>query len=82
MAVPYCYLCDSKPADKQRFGTTGLAEGDYCPACYRPVCKFHMGRVRWKWRESRQVDTGFVCMECKNTYRHREIDPARRDWIS
>ena len=33
-------------------------------------------------RESGKVDTGRVCMECKNAYRHRQWDPVHRDWIS
>jgi hypothetical protein len=82
MTIPYCHLCESRPADKAKYGNTGLADGDYCPACYRPVCKFHQGRVRWRWRDSRAIETGFVCMECKNSYQHRTIDPAKRDWIS
>jgi hypothetical protein len=82
MNVPNCYICDSNPAEKQRYGTTGLAEGDYCPVCYRPYCKFHAGKVRWRWRDTREVETGYVCIECKNTYRHRQWDPLHRDWIS
>lgn len=82
MSVPFCHICDSHPADKQRYAGTGLAEGDYCPVCNRPFCKFHAGKVRWRWRDNRTVEIGYVCMECKNAYRHRQWDPVHRDWIN
>ncbi len=82
MQVPYCHICESDPDQKHRFGISGLSDGDYCPVCYRPFCRHHAGKVRWRWRDSREVGTGWVCMECKNAYRHREWDPVRRDWIS
>jgi hypothetical protein len=82
MPVPYCHICESLPAEKARYGTSGLEEGDYCPVCYRPFCRYHGGIVRWKWRDSGKVDSGRVCMECKRAYLHRTWDPIHRDWIS
>jgi hypothetical protein len=82
MTVPYCHICDSNDNDKRRYGETGLAEGDYCPVCFEPYCRYHGGTVRWRWRESGKIDSGRVCMQCKNAYRHRDWDPASRDWIS
>jgi hypothetical protein len=82
MMIPYCHICDSDPTDKRRYGITGFEAGDYCPVCNRPFCGHHGGVVRWRWRRNGEVDSGRVCIACKITYRHREWDPAQRDWIS
>jgi len=82
MQVPYCHICDKDPSEKQRYGSTGLSDGDYCPVCFQPYCHFHGGTVRWRWRSNGQVDSGRVCKECKNAYRHRHWDAIHRDWIS
>lgn len=82
MRVPYCHICDSNADEKKRYGDSGLEDGDYCPVCQRPYCKFHGGVVRWRWRASREVASGKVCKSCKNAYLHRTWDPVNRDWIS
>jgi hypothetical protein len=82
MHVPNCHMCDSNAQDKARFGDSGLDEGEYCPCCFRPFCKHHGGVVRWRWKATREVDSGIVCRECKRTYKHRNWDAANRDWIS
>lgn len=81
MPVPYCHICDKNPAEKEAYGQASLGEGDYCPICHRPVCRFHMARVRWRWRTTHQIASAMVCRECKNTYQHRTWDTYRRDWI-
>lgn len=82
MPVPYCYICEQDEAEKRQYGDASLPEGDYCPVCHRPVCRFHMARVRWRWHDSGRVDNALVCRECKTTYRHREWDAHHREWIS
>jgi hypothetical protein len=82
MPVPYCHICEGDPNEKRRYGDTGLEGGDYCPVCFRPYCRFHAGKVRWRWRNNGKVDIGQVCLDCKNAYRHREWDAVNRDWIS
>lgn len=82
MPVPYCHICAQNELEKRQYGDASLEEGDYCPVCYRPACRFHMGRVRWRWKENNKVDSALVCMDCKNSYRHREWDSYHRDWIS
>lgn len=82
MPVPTCYICDAEPEEKRRFGDTGLAEGEYCPVCYRPTCKFHLATVRFRWTRDRRVDSAKICIQCKKTYQHRTWDVANREWIS
>ncbi|NDJ85186.1 MAG: hypothetical protein GYB66_04820 [Chloroflexi bacterium] len=82
MPVPYCHICDSRSEEKQRYGDSGLAEGDYCPICYRPTCQYHLATVRFRWRADRRVDSTQVCIDCKRTYAHRNWDVANREWIS
>lgn len=82
MKVPYCHLCDADPNEKRKYGETGLDEGDYCPSCNRPFCKHHAGIVRFRWKQTRQVDSTYVCKECKNAYLHRDLEPTKREWIS
>ncbi|NLX08340.1 MAG: hypothetical protein GXY36_01645 [Chloroflexi bacterium] len=82
MAVPFCHLCQQNEAEKRQYGDASLDQGEYCPVCHRPACRFHMGRVRWRWKDTNRLDSALVCMECKNTYRHREWDAHNRDWIS
>lgn len=82
MPVPYCYICDKKPAEKDIYGDASLAQGDYCPICHRPVCRYHMARVRWRWKDDRgALESTFICKECKNSYQHRTWDTHNRDWI-
>ncbi len=82
MAVTHCHICDSNPEDKRRYGDAGLEDGIICPICLRPTCRFHLGTVRWRWRDSGKLDSARICLACKNAYRHRDWDPVRRDWIS
>ena len=82
MAVPYCHMCQRNDAEKTQYGDATLGEGDYCPVCNRPACRFHMGRVRWRWKDSGRLDQALVCMDCKNAYRHRDWDSFHREWIS
>lgn len=82
MSVPNCHICDSQPEEKRRFGDDGLENGDYCPVCYRPTCKFHLATVRFRWLRDRRVDSALVCIQCKKTYQHRNWDVANREWIS
>ena len=82
MTVPNCHVCDSREEDKKTYGDTGLSEGDYCPVCYRPTCKFHLATVRFRWLSDRRVDSAKVCIDCKRAYLHRNWDVANRDWIS
>jgi len=76
MPVPNCHLCDT-PSDPH-----DLQNGDYCPVCHSPTCARHLTTVRFRWRETRQVDSVKICRRCKDRYEHRYWDTARRDWIS
>jgi hypothetical protein len=82
MPVPYCHICEQNELEKRQYGEASLAQGDYCPICYRPTCRYHMGRVRWRWKSTGRLDSALICIECKNAYRHREWDTYNRDWIS
>ncbi|HRE46648.1 MAG TPA: hypothetical protein PLD47_02900 [Aggregatilineales bacterium] len=82
MRVPYCHVCESDPTEKQKYGESGLAEGEYCPVCFRPFCRHHSGIVRWRWKDSREADSARICIECKRAYSHRSWDAVRREWIS
>jgi hypothetical protein len=79
MSVPHCQFC-------QQEGTSpspqDLEQGDYCPLCQQPTCTRHLSIVRFRWRETRQVDSVRICRTCKGRYRHRYWDSAQRDWIS
>ncbi len=81
MPVPYCYICDKNPHEKETYGRATLDMGDYCPICHRPVCRYHMARVRWRWKADGRLESAYVCRECKNTYQHRQWDAHNRDWI-
>lgn len=82
MPVPYCYICQENEAEKRQYGDASLDDGDYCPVCHQPTCRYHMARVRWRWKSSGQVGDALVCRDCKTTYRHRTWDRLNRDWIS
>jgi hypothetical protein len=82
MPVPYCHICNADDHEKQHYGDSGLATGDYCPVCYRPTCTHHMATVRFRWLKNRTLDSARICIECKRTYQHRYWDTANRDWIS
>ncbi|MBE0690501.1 MAG: hypothetical protein IH587_10320 [Anaerolineae bacterium] len=82
MTVTYCHICNNEPQEKRSYGDEGLDQGDYCPVCHRPACRFHLGTVRWRWRNTGKLDSARVCMSCKNSYSHRDWDPVHRDWIS
>jgi len=82
MSVHRCYLCEHNPVDGRRYGGGGLEEGADCPICFQPVCRYHLTYVRWRWRESGEVDAALVCKECKRSYAHRDWDVFHRDWIS
>ncbi|MCZ7672687.1 MAG: hypothetical protein M5U34_39005 [Chloroflexi bacterium] len=64
------------------YGQEALAEGEYCPICYQPTCRRHLSVVRWRWRESEELDSGLVCKNCVRTYAHRSWDVFHRDWIT
>lgn len=81
MAVKYCYLCN-KQADGRSSDSAALQEGDDCPICYQPVCRQHLSVVRWRWRDSGELDSALVCKECVRSYAHRTWDVFRRDWIT
>ena len=81
-AVPYCHLCEAHPEDSRSHHAGALDTGEYCPICYRPTCRQHLGTVRWRWIKTGRIETAQICLDCKNTYRHREWDPVHRDWIS
>lgn len=82
MSVKRCYLCEQDPLEGRRYGDAGLAQGADCPICFQPVCRYHLTTVRWRWRESGEVDAALICKECKRTYAHRDWDTFNRDWIS
>lgn len=82
MAVQRCFLCEENPTEARRYGGDGLAEGNDCPICYRPTCRFHLTVVRWRWRESGRADSALICKECRRTYAHRNWDAVNRDWIT
>lgn len=79
MSVPYCAISRRKNLEPS---AEDLANGDYCPVCYEPISRPYFRTVRFRWRESGQVDTAQICEDCKRTYRHRYWDAAQRDWIS
>lgn len=81
MPVPYCHICERKPFEKEQYGDASLDRGDYCPVCRRPACRYHMGRVRWRWRTDNRLESAMICIECKNSYQHRTWDAHNRDWI-
>lgn len=82
MAVTRCYLCDQDLIIKRRYGGGGLADGELCPICSAPTCRYHLTTVRWRWRDSSTTDSALICKECKRTYQHRNWDAHRRDWIT
>lgn len=82
MAIKYCYLCNQDPVAKRQYGGVGLADGTDCPVCYQPTCRLHLTVVRWRWRETGQVDSALVCRTCVHSYAHRKWDAVRRDWIT
>jgi hypothetical protein len=82
VTVQRCHLCDGDPLEGRRYGNAGLAEGELCPICYRPTCRYHLTTVRWRWRDGGAVASGLICKACKSSYAHRDWDVARRDWIT
>ncbi|MEJ2746900.1 MAG: hypothetical protein P8183_03125 [Anaerolineae bacterium] len=82
MSVTRCYLCEQDPLFQRRMGQSGLAEGQNCPICFRPTCRYHLTTVRWYWRDTGKVGTALICKECKRTYQHRTWDSLHRDWIT
>lgn len=82
MGVKRCYLCEQDPLEGRRYGDAELAQGADCPICFQSVCRYHLTTVRWRWRESEEVDAALICKECKRTYAHRDWDTFNRDWIS
>ncbi|GAB4271994.1 MAG: hypothetical protein Kow0080_17920 [Candidatus Promineifilaceae bacterium] len=82
MAVHTCHLCDENPAEKRLYGEHGLAEGEICPTCYQPTCRYHLTVVRWRWRSTGEVDSALICKSCKSSYAHRSWDAVNRDWIT
>lgn len=82
MSVQRCYLCEVNPIEGRRYGDAGLEDGVLCPICLQPTCRYHLATVRWRWRESGELDKAMICIECKRTYAHRDWDAFHRDWIS
>lgn len=82
MAVKQCYLCNQDPVVKRRYGGQGLADGQDCPLCYQPTCRYHLSAVRWRWRQNGEVDSALVCQTCVRSYAHRNWDTHNRDWIT
>ena len=82
MTVKRCFLCADDPQVKRLYGRPGLADGETCPICVRPACTYHLTVVRWRWRDSGQVESARICQSCKRTYAHRHWDAASRDWIT
>ena len=82
MPVRFCSICNEDPSPAARSGQELLDEGDYCPICYEPTCRRHLSVVRWRWRESGELDSGLVCKNCVRTYAHRSWDVFHRDWIT
>jgi hypothetical protein len=82
MSVRSCDICNTDPSPAARSGQEYLDEGDYCPICYAPTCRRHLSVVRWRWRESGEVDLALVCKNCVRTYAHRSWDVFHRDWIT
>ena len=68
--------------EARRYGDGGLAEGVDCPICHRPACRYHLATVRWRWRESGELDAALICKECRRTYAQRDWDAVNRDWIT
>ncbi|MBN1678921.1 MAG: hypothetical protein JW966_01430 [Anaerolineae bacterium] len=81
MPVPYCTICQQNEAEKQQYGDVTLERGDYCPICHQPVCRFHLNRVRWRWKTNGRLDSALICRDCRKSYRHRNWDAHLRDWI-
>ncbi|MBK8934422.1 MAG: hypothetical protein IPM76_19320 [Chloroflexi bacterium] len=81
MTVKFCYICDQNP-DGRPGDSIALAEGEYCPICNQPACRVHLSVVRWRWRESGDLDSALVCKACVRTYAHRSWDVFHRDWIT
>jgi hypothetical protein len=82
MSVTYCYLCQQDPEARRRYGREALADGDSCPICNQPTCRYHLTFVRWRWRANGETDAALVCKDCKNSYAHRSWDAVNRDWIT
>ncbi|MEM7118352.1 MAG: hypothetical protein AAF614_38355 [Chloroflexota bacterium] len=82
MPVKYCAICNQEPLAKRRYGTDGLAEGETCPICYAPACRYHLSTVRWRWRSTGETDSARVCKTCQRSYEHRHWDVVKRDWIT
>jgi hypothetical protein len=82
MAVKHCHLCQQDPQARRDYGGQGLADGQDCPICYQPTCRFHLTTVRWRWRQSGVVEAALVCKSCKNSYAQRHWDAVNRDWIT
>jgi len=82
MSVKRCYLCEEDALVSRRYGRAGLEEGEMCPICQQPTCRYHLSTVRWRWRADGAVDSALVCQRCKRSYAHRQWDAFNRDWIT
>lgn len=82
MTIRYCYMCRQDPMAQQRYGRDGFAEGIECPICYQPACRYHLATVRWRWRDTGEVDAAQICRNCLRSYEHRRWDTLNRDWIT
>ena len=43
MPVPYCHICEQNELEKRQYGDATLDQGDYCPVCHQPTCRFRPG---------------------------------------
>lgn len=82
MSVKYCHLCNQNSFGMARPDAEALAAGEICPVCYQPTCRRHLTIVRWRWRESGELDATLVCRDCQRSYAHRKWDAHNRDWIT
>lgn len=82
MAITYCHLCQQDPEARRRYGREALTDGDFCPVCHQPTCRYHLTFVRWRWRANGETDAALICKGCKNSYAHRTWDAVNRDWIT
>jgi hypothetical protein len=82
MTITRCHLCANDPEVRRLYGSSSLDDGAICPVCHLPVCRYHLTKVRWRWRESGIPDSALICRDCSSSYKHRNWDTLNRDWIS
>ncbi|GMQ78161.1 MAG: hypothetical protein BMS9Abin02_0660 [Anaerolineae bacterium] len=82
MPIHECFICRDDIEARRLYGNLGNEEGELCPICRQPACKYHLAIVRWRWRESGTIETARICHLCLSRYNHRNWDVANRDWIT